>query len=209
MGVELVVLDWSGVVSYDFRETWIATNKVFAELGLPAVSMEDRRKRYYADWSRYFVEHGAIDAHAAIRRYNDFMRAGEKPSAIPGAPQAVRECTRVPKFVWSSHPQVELEDDAKRYEVGECFTALHGGINKADPELLSAELKRIGMIPSKVLYVGDTTVDLVLAGKLGMQSVAVVSDFGYQTREHIDACQFQPTHGVVDHVRDVFKILST
>ncbi len=209
MALDLLVLDFSGVVSYDLPVVYGSWTNIFNQFGKKIPSRDDCLKQYRANVFDFYAEHGIHDI-PTIKKMHQAWLETHKPDAIPGAPEIVAELAkRVPVAIFSSHPEVAVHDDLDRFGIAHAPHYVFGDMNKATPDGFNKLLKISGARPHRTAYAGDTSADLWLAGLMGVESVAVVSEYGYQTLEFIKAYQPGPTKGIINHIRELVPLLDS
>ena len=73
---------------------------------------------------------------------------------------------------------------------------------KPDPTSLNLLIKRLGVKPNEVLYVGDSDVDMMVANETKVDSVAVT--YGYRPKDVL--IQYNPNY-IVDDIVEILEIV--
>jgi hypothetical protein len=86
MKLDLLVLDWSGVVSHDFGLVHASVNEIMAHFGKPPISEHVLRTDFRPNLGDFYAAHGIPEYERVKQIHTDFFkREGNVPTAIPGA----------------------------------------------------------------------------------------------------------------------------
>ncbi|WP_417016613.1 HAD family hydrolase [Alistipes sp.] len=199
MNTELVIFDLDGTLLDTIGDLAVACNAMLALRGLPQHSYEEychfvgngilrlveralpevlrtpeNVAAARADFVKYYIDH--IDCHT-------------KPYA--GIPELLQELTRrgVRMAVASNKFQAGTEKLIARFFPGVEFVAVFGQRPdvplKPDPAVVDEILARAGTPKERVLYVGDSGVDMQTARAAGVRSAGVT--WGFRDREELQA----------------------
>lgn len=199
MTTDLVIFDLDGTLLDTIGDLAAACNAVLAPRGLP--------QHTYTDYCR-FVGNGVMrlveralpqelrtpELVAAVRadfvkHYTEHIDIHTKPYA--GIPELVAELARrgVRMAVASNKFQAGTEKLVRLYFPGVEFEAVLGQRPdvplKPDPAVVTEILALTGAERARVLYVGDSGVDMQTASAAGVRSVGVT--WGFRTREELTA----------------------
>ena len=199
MNTELVIFDLDGTLLDTIGDLAVACNAMLALRGLPQHSYEEychfvgngilrlveralpevlrtpeNVAAARADFVKYYIDH--IDCHT-------------KPYA--GIPELLQELTRrgVRMAVASNKFQAGTEKLIARFFPGVEFVAVFGQRPdvplKPDPAVVDEILARADTPKERVLYVGDSGVDMQTARAAGVRSAGVT--WGFRDREELQA----------------------
>lgn len=181
MGKPLAIFDWSGVISDDFDPVLKAINKVLSLFEKEKVDANYLRDSFSSNPSQFYLDLGikTTELGQVRRLYQKFFYEGPDPKPVPGAVETVSKVAEISDVViFSSHPQELLTREVKNYGLDNIRSV--GGVNKSYPseilEKLIAEYDK-----SRVVYFGDTTVDIDVANATGIGSVAVAQSQSYHS----------------------------
>lgn len=185
--IKAVILDWSGVVSDDWKATFATSNDVLEERGCKRLSEEEFRELYELPWMRFYEKQG-IEAEAGeeYKLWEKlFPKHYGKIKAFLFAKKAIEwlKAKGLKVIVFSSHNQKLLEKEIVDYSLEGMVDFVYGSLpdkREKIEQLVSAH--RIER--KKTLYVGDMVHDIETAKQAGIRSVAVLS--GYDSREKLD-----------------------
>jgi phosphoglycolate phosphatase-like HAD superfamily hydrolase len=210
MKLDLLVLDWSGVVSHDLPLVLESVAHICRHFGKQPVSEADFRASFQPSLRDIYAKWGIHDYETVARMHRDFFATAEqKPTAIPGAVAAVKELSGyVPIAIFSSHPTDALLGDIWRYGLQENVKLAFGSVEKGATRDFEQLLEAAQVSPDGVIYAGDTTIDMHLARIAGVRSAAIVHEhYGYQPKAQVASFEPKPTYGIMEHVGDLVKLV--
>ena len=174
-----VLFDWDGTIVDTIPMIYRANVVALREFGI-TMSREWYRDRYSPDWRRSYRELGIPEEqwNDVAERWAQEMRNG-RPRALPHARPAIRRLRahgiRL-GLVTASTRQV-VEHNLARLNLDGTFEAIRYADDversKPHPDALLEALDELGVAAGDATYVGDTTVDLEMAGAAGSPFVAV------------------------------------
>jgi pyrophosphatase PpaX len=176
MKLETIVFDWSGTISNDFEPVLNSINFVLQSFGKSKVNAKFFRNNYKADpYEFYFMCGVRADSKRTIELFRENYSREKPPVLIDGAGETLQHLHSkgIDSYVVSSHPMSALLDEIERYGLSDIFPShkvIGDSDNKAD-SILSLKLNGSSAI------VGDTHVDIEAGKKLGMKTIAVLSDY--------------------------------
>ena len=207
-----IILDHSGTISNDFVVFICAMNKALAATGAQAITPEEIRTSTTPTFGDFFAKKGVTDYPALQRMYRDFLEAGDLPTPIPGAIEAVKALAKtVVVGVLSAHPHELVLQDLERYGLlGRVIKPefVMGGERKAYRVGIETLITRMDVLRESILGVGDTVGDFELANKVGIASALVLHPgYGYADREVVAQLSVQPSHGVHQDLASVAEMV--
>lgn len=199
MNTQLVIFDLDGTLLDTIGDLAAACNAVLGAHGLP---------RHTDEAYRHFVGSGIMrlveralpeelrtpETVAAVRA--DFVRYYTEHIDLltrpyPGIPELIGELARrgIRLAVASNKFQAGTEKLVRRFFPRTAFAAVLGQRPdvplKPDPAVLKEILAATGIGEERVLYVGDSGIDMLTAAAAGVRSVGVT--WGFRTREELVA----------------------
>ena len=185
-----LIFDWSGTISNDFDIVFTAINKVFLSYGKQPITRFDIMNLYSSD-AHFLWRFYGLPSKDANEKFLRYLKEGNDPEPIPGAIEIVNKLVQeFPTVILTTHPQHLVEREAKRYGLADCV--LVGDVSKVHPcESLERQIE--GMDRRKVIYVGDTAVDIHLARSYQLLSIALAHRFGYHNKRILEEAQPQNT----------------
>jgi len=214
-----VLFDLDGTLLDTLEDIGRSANAALQEAGFPTHPIEAYR-RFIGDgvavlFQRALPPGSAEDREAVARGVEAFGRFyGEGWDATtqpyPGVLELLDALSArsLPLGVLSNKPDVFTRKCVERFFPSQPFTVVFGqreGVpRKPDPAGAVEAAERMGLAPSQVLYLGDSSVDMTTATRAGM--FAVGASWGFRSVEELKA------HGavaVVDHPLDVLGLLAS
>jgi phosphoglycolate phosphatase len=197
MGTELYIFDLDGTLLDSIDDIAFSMNDVLARNGFPTHA----REAYF-----YFVGNGArllteraLPEHArtaeqvdsVMRQFMAFydLHKADQTHPYPGLVPTMKALqSHGAKFaVASNKPHEVMPDLMRRYFPEISFSVVLGHRKghpiKPDPEIVRDILSVTGTEPEKVLYIGDTAVDVNTAHAAGLRMAGAL--WGYRTREEL------------------------
>lgn len=112
----------------------------------------------------------------AVQRYDDLCFLPDKISPFPGIIDLLTELRRrnIPLAIYSARFMYEFEVDPSVVPLTKYFDEIIGVgeyRSKPDPDGLIQYMKKHGLQPSAVLYIGDSVMDSIVAEKAGVDLV--------------------------------------
>lgn len=216
MDTELVVFDLDGTLLDTLGDLAVACNASLAVRGLPQHSYEEYRG-FVGNGIMRLVERAlpeplrSPDNVAAVRAdfvtyYTEHIDRYTRP--YEGIPELVAELSRrgVRLAVASNKFQAGTEQLIRRFFPQVAFAAVLGqreGVPlKPDPAVVEELLAATGASRDRVLYVGDSGVDMLAAAAAGVRSVGVT--WGFRTREELASAG--AAH-IVDRAEEILQLL--
>lgn len=195
---DLVIFDMDGTLLDTIGDLAACCNHVLEARGLPCHTYEDYCG-FVGNGVMRLVERALPEALrtpetvAAVRAdfvayYTEHIARYTRPYA--GIPELVGELVRrgVRLAIASNKFQAGTEKLARRFFPDVRFEAVLGqrpGVPlKPDPQVVREILARSGVAPERVLYLGDTGIDMETARAAGVRSVGVT--WGFRTREELE-----------------------
>lgn len=197
MSYHLVVFDWDGTLMDSTGAIVRAAQAAIEELGWPALPAERIREiiglGLRESWDRLFPGGPVEGFDAFVLSYRKHFFAAEQQTSrlYPGMRMMLRRLRARghPLAVATGKSRRGLDRDFERTGVGDFFVTsctADESRSKPSPEMLLALMQRVGVVPERVLMVGDTEYDLEMARRAGVDSVAVT--WGAHGIERLRAC---------------------
>ncbi|CAN5472838.1 HAD hydrolase-like protein [soil metagenome] len=202
-GVSAIVFDWNGTILNDGERARLATNRVLAEMALPALSVDRFRETFSLPMDRYFQSLGVlkIDVEEAVADWSRFLVGGhiELSAGVPEMLIAAK-LRGIPVGIVSAASEVVVRSDAKQLGIEESLSIIVG-----DSRVKSAALREISAkVEGTLLYCGDTEYDIIEAKVAGAISVG----FGGGYRPGSELRKVDPLV-VIDDFSEIAEALTT
>lgn len=191
MKIEVVVSDWSGVLSDDRLPVYEADMRLMQHFGLTRIPFDEWLPQTMVNASvvEFMAKHGVrADDKRIFKFYAVFLEQvkteGIVPTAYPHSKSVLTDLHGKGKRlgVLSAHPEEHLKREAAEYGIDGLLQVILGNSsNKADG--LRQLVGHFGCSPSELLYLGDTIFDIRAAKAAGVRSAGIVG--GYHSRENL------------------------
>jgi phosphoglycolate phosphatase-like HAD superfamily hydrolase len=174
--VVAIVLDWNGTAVNDIRRALAATNRVLAEMAIPALSLERFHETFRLPMDSYFSALGVlkVDIEEAVADWNRFLVGGpiELSSGVLEMLKAA-ERAGIPVGVVSAASPDVVRADARVLGIERSLSLIVG-----NARVKSAALREISTeLGGLVLYCGDTEYDMIEAKIAGALPVAFAGGY--------------------------------
>ena len=198
MKYKAILFDMDGTVLDTLRDLNTAANRALEEFGFPPMSLEQTRRRV-GNGSRRLLELSVpagtpgetVDRILAwyLPYYN--AHANDTTAPYPGITQlltALKAANR-PLAVVSNKPDRTVKELASIHFPGLLEIAVGeneaGGVRRKPwPDTLLTAAAALGVEPGECLYVGDSEVDVLTAGRAGMDCASVL--WGFRSRGELE-----------------------
>lgn len=212
MKIELVIFDWSGVISDDRKPVYEANIRILRDHKKPIMSFEAWLPRTTMTPVEFFANHGIHEdpeeLYALYKKYyGEAVESGITPVVYPDAYDTLQYLKKNEKriAVLSSHPVENLKREAEEYELTSFLSLIHGSArNKVKGLQMVCEQLNTG--PDSALFVGDTVYDIQAAKKAGLLSVGICT--GYHTKERLEKEGPDLLLGCLSELRALFSLSS-
>lgn len=187
--INVVITDWSGVISDDRKVVYEADMRVLEAHGKKRVGFGEWLSNSTPTEVELFFNYGVLGDPAALHQeYSSALarikKEGMHPLAYPDAKKVMQNLMSRGKrlVVISSHPGDHLLEEAAAYKVKEYVAKFVGDVRDKAREIQQLRLEENTEL-SKMVYIGDTIYDIQAANKAGVHSVGITT--GYHMRERL------------------------
>lgn len=183
--VELIITDWSGVISDDREIVYESNMRLLQKYGGSTWTFEEWLEASQLNCAAFLELAGLkFDPAVAAEEYPALLttlrKEGLHPTVYPDAHMFVRGIGEREIVVVSSHPEQHLSAEADEYGLTDCIAHFIGNVTNKAEEIIRV-LERF---PSRqALYMGDTVYDIQAAKRAGVISVGMAT--GYHTRDRL------------------------
>jgi phosphoglycolate phosphatase-like HAD superfamily hydrolase/ADP-ribose pyrophosphatase YjhB (NUDIX family) len=205
MAIKNIIFDWSGTLVDDLPAVLAATNFVFEQSGVEALTLEKFRAEFCLPFKHFydrFVPHVPL---AQLERsfHQHFRGVQEAVTALPHAREFLLFCRErgVRTFVLSTVHQDYFVPQAAATGFDKFIDRAYTGI--WDKRLKIVELlDENKLIPSETMFIGDMQHDVETAKHGGVHSCAVLT--GYNRLDQLRASE---PDVIVEHLGELRQIL--
>lgn len=178
-----VVWDWNGTLLHDIEVVIAATNASFAEIGLPAITLERYRDLYCVPVPRFYErlmgrlptdEEWAVMDEVFHRHY---WALAESCGLAEGAAEllAGRPAIGGTQSLCSLAPHAELVPMVRSHGIEQHFVRVDGRIGASHGGKAEHMVRHLGALrgidPARTVVIGDATDDAVAAAHVGAHAV--------------------------------------
>ncbi len=189
--IDIVVFDWSGVISDDRMPVFEAIMRMLERYGKPAMQFDEFFAKASQTHEGFMAMQGINGDPGELESiytgyYKVVLRSGIRPKIYPGTRGVLDYLKKKGKrlSVLSSHPEKLLLDEVEQYGIRAYFDAIIGSAKDKAMELarICRENPAHG---NEVLYVCDMIQDIISAKKAGVLSAGICT--GYHSRDMLMA----------------------
>ena len=178
--IKNVILDWSGTVVDDLRPVVQATNAVFAEFELPAITLEEFRTEFCLPMEPFYERRMSAHTMDVINEayHRHFVPFAEAVEPLPNSRAFLEFCRKTGRrlFVLSTISPGHFEHQAGKFGFTEFFERSYTGI--IDKRHKIGEILRDHRLQAhETLFAGDMVHDVATAHHAGVLAVALLSGF--------------------------------
>jgi len=175
MRPKVLTTDWSGVVSDDRIPVYETNMRLLERYEIPRIEFDDWLSLSKGSASEFLIYMGVEEGRGSDYLENlykgelDVLEGeGTIPEAYDDSYPTFRELNQrgIPIVVISSHPEENLRNEAERYDLLAFIQFMISTRNKE--RALRKTCKRLEVLPSSVLYIGDTVYDIRAGKKAGV-----------------------------------------
>jgi len=186
MDLEVLIFDWSGVISDDRKPVYEANMKIIRKYGKPVIPFEEWLSRTTMTPIEFLEECGIHENHEKLfklykKYYDETVNSGVRPKIYPDIYDTLQHFKKAQKrlAVLSSHPKDNLKREAEEYKLLPFFELILGS-SRDKSEGLKNILMELNIKPENTLYTGDTIYDIRAAKKSGVHSAGICT--GYHSK---------------------------
>ncbi len=204
-----IIFDWSGTISDDRYPVYEANKRVLRNYKIELNPFEEWIKTTNGSIVSYVKSLGIEACPEEILSsykvsYNQVVNEGLAPKSYEDAVSIISSLKKNNKIlaVVSSHPQFNLEKEAKTYGLENFFEIIKGdSLDK--PLHLTQIIEATQAVPQRTIYIGDMVQDIEAATKAKINCAVVAT--GYHSRERLEKAN--PSLGVFESLTELSQIL--
>lgn len=200
-----IIFDWSGVISDDRLPVYESNMILLEKYGRKKISFEEWLPQTKLNVIEYLADYGiTVSPNKIAEEYrqalNKVRRNGIHPVIYKDTPLVLEKLSKKVKLaVLSSHPEKNLKDEAREYNVSEYFDTFIGDVkdkNTGIPDLL----KSLGINNNDTSYIGDTIYDIRAAKAAKVFSIGITT--GYHLKKRL---QKENPDLIIDSLGELLK----
>ncbi|TRZ79294.1 HAD family hydrolase [bacterium] len=181
--INLIIWDWSGVISDDRWPVYEANMDILARYDKPRISYDE----WWNDLSLTLQESLETQGINLVQYevdkvfrecYDKMFRLGIVSVIYPEVLEALEQLSHqgFKLAVVSAHPIQNLERETKMYGIRDYFDLMLGWATAHKTKSILEVCKCLAILPKNAIYVGDMIMDVRSAKKAGVHSVAIARD---------------------------------
>ena len=188
--IRQVILDWSGTLVDDLGPVVDTTNHVFANYGLPLLTVAEFRRDFYLPAKKFYADRLPAIPFAELAQLfvQHYHQVCDTSTVLPHTAGFLEYCrrARLGVFIASAVDGVTYERHACRFGIAEFVTRAYVGI--ADKtQSIHTILTENQLDPAATLFVGDMVHDIAAGQAGGVATCAVLT--GYTDSDKLSAAQ--------------------
>ena len=183
ISVDAVLFDWDGTLVDSADVSFRCYQAVFGAYGIP-FDRDAYAATYSPNWQKTYVAVGLPEerwAEADHRWVEGYCK--ETIPLLAGARAAIErlDAAGLAQGLVTSGDRTRVERELAAHDLARFFRAVvcgsDGLARKPDPAALLAALARMGVEPSRAVYVGDSPEDVEMARNAGARSIGIPGGF--------------------------------
>ncbi len=189
MKIDTIIFDWSGVISDDRKPVYEANMSLLKHFGKPTVNFEEWLPKTTMTPIEFLANHGVHgDSEELFGLFKKYLDAAIESGIVPIVYGDAKDTFSYIKnkgvtlAILSSHPSENLAEEAEKYGL-KSFLDFVKGSSKNKVDGLKFVCQKMGKIPEKALYVGDTIYDIQAAKGAHLLSAGIST--GYHTKDRL------------------------
>ncbi|HAM71075.1 MAG TPA: NUDIX hydrolase [Verrucomicrobiales bacterium] len=200
-----IIFDWSGTLIDDLPAVWEATNHVFAQAGLPPMTLEQFRSEFCLPFQKFYRRHTPdVDPRRLEEWFHGrFRQVQDRVRELPHARTFLEGCRArgIRTFLLST---IHRDHYAEQVAVNGFDRLIDRPYLEAwdKREWIHRVLEENGLDPRETLFIGDMEHDVETAHHAGVFSCAVLT--GYTPSGKLRESR---PHLIVEHLGELQSIL--
>ena len=207
---ELVIFDLDGTILNTLEDLLQSCNYVLTKYNLNTVTLEDVRKNIgwgirhliyeLSNHSQYIDDMFNEYKDYYSKHYNDYTKPYE------GINEVLDYCitNKIRIGVYTNKVE-DIARDLCDYHFKDKFEFVYGDVQnrvrKPEPSFLQSVLSELGVDINKVLYIGDSEVDIKTANNVGIDGLFL--SYGYRPKEEL----LRHSNNIIDNALDIINYL--
>jgi len=205
--VRNIIFDWSGTLVDDLPAVWRATNFVFAQAGVPELTIEEFRASFCLPFTDFYERHTPHVTMGQLESWfhGRFKEVQDSVAELPHAREFLVFCReqRLRLFVLSTVHLDHFTAQTAQNRFDDFFERPYLGIRDKRAKIHEV-LKENQLVASETLFIGDMQHDIEAARHGGIFSCAVLT--GYNRLAQLRAAK---PDLIVEHLGELRQVLET
>lgn len=200
-----IIFDWSGTLVDDLPAVWEATNHVFTQAGVPAISLDQFRAEFCLPFTKFYARYTPHVPMAQLEEWfhGKFREVQHSVEALPHSREFLEFCrhrglrTFVLSTVHSEHFALQNRKVGFEHFLDRPYVEVWDKRKKIH-DLLAEN----GLVAEETLFIGDMEHDIETAHHGGVGSCAVLT--GYNSVQQLRAAR---PDVIVEHLGELRALL--
>lgn len=189
--IEVIITDWSGVLSNDLPKVYDITNKTLQHYGAKGVSLQQFKEQFDIPFEIFYSKMGVTTPMKEVQKTFGELYESSKIKVKPFS--RIAETLRFLKeeqdkilIMASGHRSEYIEKEAKAYGVTEYFDRIKGGF-PLKGDVMDEAIKEFNVKPKRVLLAEDMECGVRDAKRRKINALAIAGDGSYRTYDRLMA----------------------
>jgi len=203
--IKNIIFDWSGVVKDSIENHLFVVNKVFEEVGVNKISLEELKENWRQPYMGFFNKYASnLTLEEEQEMYRKWLMVAPEVKPFVGIIPLIKESQKQGKgmFVLSSDFVETLLPEIENFGLGGVFVEVVGNSHDKTSDLLKLVAKH-KLALAETIFIGDTNHEIETAREVGILSGAVT--WGWTTKEKLMA--LKPDY-LFENLEELRKVIS-
>ncbi len=181
--IDLIVWDWSGVISDDRQPVYEANMRILERFSKPRISYSNWWSDLKMTLQKFLESQGISLTREEVNDvfkecYDEVFQSDIMPRIYPEVSETLKRLSqeKVKLAAVSAHPIQNLEREAKMYGIRDYFVLMLGWATAHKTKSILEVCNRLAILPKNAIYVGDMIMDIRSAKEARVHSVAIARD---------------------------------
>jgi phosphoglycolate phosphatase-like HAD superfamily hydrolase len=209
--IQLIGFDLDGTLIDSFSESYNIDCRIIRRMGKIAPSINEYKTalaKCGTNWEQLYATFHVKDYKTAVDMYYDYLHDSSVKS-IPGAKETLEEISskNIPIFLSSINSKKEsVLKKLKSCELNKYFLEDNIFVDpKSKIKSITRAYKETPACPSKVLFIGDTNIDIKDANIAGVCSVGISNDYSFHPSEYLK--MENPHYPILNDITEVLDLI--
>jgi len=183
--IEVIITDWSGVLSDDLSRVHDTTNKTLVHYGAKEIPLQQFKREFDIPFENFYERMDVFNPMKEVQKTFGKLYESSKVKIKPFS--GIRETLRFLKeqqdkalILASGHRPEYIKREAESYGITKYFNRIKGGF-PLKGDVMDEVIKEFGVDPEKILLVEDMECALRDAKQRGINTLAIAGEGSYRT----------------------------
>jgi len=183
--IKNIIFDWSGTLSDDFSPVYKASKLVFQKLGHPGLTEQEFKSEFQLPVIKFYKQYFPdLTRETSFDLFIEEFNKQDKPIIYKGVRELIEVLYNkgINMIILSSHPQPNIEQEAKDYQIFPYLKQIYGGVIDKTQAIQNILINN-NFKSNETAFVGDMIHDIE-AGKEGKVKTIAIT-WGYDSPEKL------------------------